>query len=249
MCQVPSLSEEGSTMTSKANPIALTRRAALRWLSGGLLITTLLLLRSSAEILAQDAPSDAEPVFTGETFVAETRDELFIAVIIGPSEAGTANRPARAFVCDNQRLGQWFVGELVGDELTLLPETREDEATPQPDTRLIGTLSAGRVTGEARHVGQTVMFVAAPAAGLGGYWEGVRPPGGVVLAASSTGAHFLGQAPLAAMEIEEGPHYEIEGIVTLPDGTQLPLNLNATEPEVAIFRTVVLNDGRHCLIR
>ena len=249
MCQVPSLSEEGCTMSPEPKPIVLTRRAALRWLSGGLLITTLLLLRSSAETLAQEAPSDAEFVFTGETFVAETRDELFIAVIIGPSEAGTANRPARAFACDNQRLGQWFVGEVVGDELALLPEPSEREATPQPDTRLIGTLSAGRVTGEVGHEGQTVMFVAAPAADGGGYWEGVRSPGGLVLAASSTRAHFLGQALPAATETGEGPRFRIEGSVTLPDGTRLPLTLNAAEPETAIFRTVVLNDGRHCLIR
>jgi len=230
-------------------PIALTRRAAARWFSSALLITTLVLLRSSPESRAQDASSDADAVFTGETYLAETRVGLFIAVIIGPSEGGTANRPARAFVCDNQRLGQLFVGELVGDELALRPETREHEATPQPDTHLIATLSAGRVTGEVIHEGQTVMFVAAPAAGLGGYWEGVRPPGGLVLARSSTGAQFLGQAPPAATETEQGPRYRIEGIVTLPDGTQLPLTLNAAAPEAAVFRTVVLNDGRHCLIR
>jgi len=232
-----------------SDPIALTRRAAARWLGSGLLSITLVLLRSSPDSRAQDAPSDAETLFTGETYLAETRAGLFIAVIIGPSEGGTANRPARAFVCDNQRLGQGFVGELVGDELTLRPETSEREATPQPDTRLIGTLSAGRVTGEARHEGQTVMFVAAPATGVGGYWEGVRPPGGLVLAASSTGAHFLGQVAPAATETAEGPRERIDGIVTLPDGTQLPLTLNAAEPEAAIFRTVVLNDGRHCVLR
>jgi len=141
------------------------------------------------------------------------------------------------------------IGELVGDQLTLSPEENEHEATPPPDTRLIGTLSAGRVTGEARHEGQTVMFVAAPATGVGGYWEGVRPPGGLVLAASSTGAHFLGQVAPAATETAEGPRERIDGIVTLPDGTQLPLTLNAAEPEAAIFRTVVLNDGRHCVLR
>jgi hypothetical protein len=232
-----------------SDPKALTRRAAARWLSGGLLIMTLVLLCSSPESRAQDAPSDAEAVFTGETYLAETRAELFIAVIIGPSEAGTADGPARAFVCDNQQLGLWFVGELVGDQLTLSPEENEHEATPPPDTRLIGTLSAGRVTGEARHEGQTVMFVAAPATGVGGYWEGVRPPGGLVLAASSTGAHFLGQVAPAATETAEGPRERIDGIVTLPDGTQLPLTLNAAEPEAAIFRTVVLNDGRHCVLR
>src|SRR5215212_2801331 len=188
MCQVPSMSEECRTRTP--DPIALTRRAAGRRLSGGLLITTLVLLRSSPESRAQDARSDTEAVFTGETFLAETRSGLFIAVVIGPSEAGTANRPARAFLCNDQRGGQLFVGELVGDQLTLIPEPEKRAATPQPDTRLIGTFGAGGVTGEARHEGQTVMFVAAPAAGVGGYWEGVRPPGGLVLAASSTGAHF-----------------------------------------------------------
>src|SRR5215211_789902 len=209
----------------------------------------LVLLQSSPESRAQDARSDAEAVFTGETYLAETRAGLFIAVIIRPSEGGTANRPARAFVCENQRLGQGFVGELVGDDVTLRPETSEREATPQPDARLIGTLSAGRVTGEVAHEGQTVMFVAAPAADGGGYWEGVRSPGGLVLAASSTGAHFLGQALSAASETDDGPRERIEGIVTLPDGTQLPLTVNAAEPEAAIFRTVVLSDGRHCPIR
>ena len=247
MCQVPSPSEKGRTMTPE--PITLTRRTAARWLSGGLLITTLVLLRSSPESRAQDARSDAEAVFTGETFLAETRSGLFIAVIIGPSEAGTATRPARAFLCNDQRDGQLFVGEVVGDQLTLMPEPEERAATPQPNSRLTGTLSADRVTGEVIHEGQTVMFVAAPAAGLGGYWEGVRPPGGLVLARSSTGAQFLGQAPLPTTETDEGPRYRIEGIVTLPDGTQLPLIVNAAAPEAAIFRTVVLNDGRHCLIR
>src|SRR5215217_4880793 len=213
MCQVPSMSEKCRTMTPE--PIAMTRRAAARRLGRGLLIAMLVLLQSSPESRAQDAPSDAEAVFTGETFLAETRAGLFIAVIIGPSEAGTANRPARAFACDNQRLGQWFVGEVVGDELALLPETRGPEATPQPDTRLIGTLSAGRITGEVGHEGQTVMFVAAPAADGGGYWEGVRSPGGLVLAASSTGSHFLGQALSAETETGESPRFRIEGIVTL----------------------------------
>jgi hypothetical protein len=226
-----------------------TRRVMTAQVVGRLLILALVMVRWSSGTLAQDAPSGAEPVFTGETYLAETRAGLFIAVIIGPSEAGTANRPARAFACDNQCLGQWFVGEVVGDELALLPETRGPEATPQPDTRLIGTLSAGRITGEVGHEGQTVMFVAAPAADGGGYWEGVRSPGGLVLAASSTGAHFLGQAPLASTETDDGPRERIEGSVTLPDGTQLSLTLNAAEPEAAVFHTVVLNDGRHCVLR
>src|SRR5829696_2294691 len=247
MCQVPSKAAKCCTKTPE--PVALTRRAAARRLGGGLLITMLVLLQSSPESRAQDAPSDGEPVFTGETYLAETRAGFFIAVIIGPSEAGTTRRPARAFVCSDQRLGQWFVGEVVGDQLTLMPEPEERAATPQPDSRLTGTLSSDRVTGEVIHEGQTVMFVAAPAAGLGGYWEGVRPPGGLVLARSSTGAQFLGQAPLPTTETDEGPRYRIEGIVTLPDGTQLPLTLNAAAPEAAIFRTVVLNDGRHCLNR
>jgi hypothetical protein len=231
------------------DPIALTRRAAGRRLGRGVLIMTLVLLRSSPESRAQDARSDTEAVFTGETFLAETRPGLFIAVVIGPSEAGTANRPARAFLCNDQRGGQLFVGELVGDQLTLILEPENRAVTPQPDSRLTGTLSAGRVTGEVVHEGQSVMFVAAPAAGVGGYWEGVRPPGGLVLAKSSTGTHFLGQAPLAATETEQGSRDRIEGTVTLPDGTQLPLTLNAAAPEAAVFRTVVLNDGRHCLIR
>src|SRR5829696_7548968 len=226
-----------------------TQRAMTAQVVGRLLILALVIVRCSSGTLAQDAPPDAEPVFTGETYLAETRDELFIAVIIGPSEDGTPNRPARAFVCNDQPDGQLFVGELVGDQLTLMPEPSEREATPQPDTRLIGTLSAGRVTGEVGHEGQTVMFAAAPAADVGGYWEGVRSPGGLVLAASSTRAHFLGQALPAATETGEGPRFRIEGSVTLPDGTQLSLTLNAAEPETAIFRTVVLNDGRHCLIR
>src|SRR5215213_6385996 len=121
MCQVPSMSEKCRTMTPE--PIAMTRRAAARRLGRGLLIAMLVLLQSSPESRAQDAPSDAETVFTGETYLAETRSGLFIAVIIGPSEAGTNDRPARAFACDNQRLGQWFVSALAGDELTLLPET------------------------------------------------------------------------------------------------------------------------------
>src|SRR5215204_2278754 len=226
-----------------------TRRVMTAQVVGRLLILALVMVRCSSGTLAQDAPSGAEPVFTGETYLAETRQELLIAVIIGPSEDGTPNRPARAFVCNDQPDGQLFVGELVGDQLTLMPETSEREATPQPDTRLIGTLSAGRVTGEARHEGQTVMFVAAPATGVGAFWEGVRLPGGLVLAASSTGAHFLGQVAPAATETAEGPRERIEGIVTLSDGTQQSLTLNATEPEAAIFRTVVLNDGRHCLLR
>src|SRR5215213_10021199 len=235
MCQVPSLLEQCRTRIPE--PITLTRRAAARRLGGGLLITMLMLLRSSPESRAQDAPSDGEAVFAGETYLAETRPGLFIAVIIGPDEAGTGNRPAQAFVCADEGLGQGFAGEVVGDALTLLPETREGEATPQPNSRLTGTLSAGRVTGEVVHGGQTVMFVAAPAAG------------GLVLGASSTGAHFLGETPMVPTETVEGRRYRIDGIVTQPDGTQRPLILNAAEPEAAVFHTVVLSDGRHCLIR
>ena len=139
------MSEECRTRTP--DPIALTRRAAGRRLGGGLLIMTLVLLRSSPERRAQDARSDTEAVFTGETFLAETRSGLFIAVVIGPSEAGTANRPARAFLCNDQRGGQLFVGELVGDQLTLILEPEKRAVTPQPDTRLIGTFGAGGCRG------------------------------------------------------------------------------------------------------
>jgi hypothetical protein len=121
---------------------------------GRLLILALVMVRCSSGTLAQDAPSGAESVFAGETYLAETREALFIAVIIGPSEDGTPNHPARAFVCDDQRLGQWFTGEVVGGDVTLRPETSEREATPQPEARLIGTFSAGRITGEVAHEGR-----------------------------------------------------------------------------------------------
>src|SRR5215218_6780413 len=116
MCQVPNFSEQCRTRTPE--PVALTRRTAARRLGGGLLVTMLMLLQSSPESRAQGAPSAGEAVFMGETFLAETRPGLFIAVIIGPDEAGMANRPAQAFVCDNQQLGLWFVGEAVGNQLT-----------------------------------------------------------------------------------------------------------------------------------
>jgi hypothetical protein len=186
-------------------------------------------------------------VFAGETFVAETREERYIVVIIEPSEAGTTDRPARAFVCDNQHSPVWFAGELVDDQLTLSAEENENQATP-PDTRLTATVGAGRVTGEALLEGQTVMFVAAPAADGAGYWEGVRLPGGAVLAMSSTGGRLLGQSPMTATATEEGLRFRIDGIVTLPDGAQRPLTLHAAEPEAANFCTVVLNNARHCLI-
>jgi hypothetical protein len=71
---------------------------------------------------------------------------------------------------------------------------------------------------------------------------------GTVLGAASTGARFLGEEPPVPTATAEGPRYQIDGGVTMPDGAVLPVTLSAGEPEEAIFRTVVLNDGRHCLL-
>src|SRR5215207_1981209 len=156
----------------------------MRLISAALLIVALTLALGTSEAPAQEVSSPGEPVFTGETFVAVAQEEMLIVVILGPSTASQPTRPARAFVCDQQRLGEWFAGDLVDDELTLLPEARADAATPPPETRLTGTVGAGRVTGDVTLAGQTFPFMAAPATGVGGYWEGVRLVGTVLGAAS-----------------------------------------------------------------
>jgi hypothetical protein len=185
-----------------------------RCIRGGLLAIALVIVCCSTRTVAQNTQSPAEPVFAGDTFAAESRSERFLVVIIGSGEVETASRPARAFLCNDQDIGQLFVGEVIDDQLTLLPEVSVRQRRNRP--LVVGTLSAGQVTGEVIYEGQMVMFVAAPTAGPGGYWEGVRPPGGMVLGASSTGAHVLGQAPMAPTETEEGPRYRIDGIVTFP---------------------------------
>jgi hypothetical protein len=224
----------------------LVRGGAIRRVCRVLVTAAIVMSQLALSTRAQEIVPPGGAVFTGDTFVGEHVDPSFlIAIIVGPVEAETATRPARAYLCDGTLGDLWFVGSLTGEQLTLQrQETANGDPTLLPAFVLKGTVQAAGVAGEAVLGDQVIPFETVPATGVGGYWEGVWSAGGLVLAKSSTGAQYMGLAPAMGTTTASGPPFLIDGTATLVDGAQLPLTLRAPEPVASVFHTVVV-DGEH----
>lgn len=211
--------------------LALTRSSV-----AVLLVLSLLLAMRPALTPAQEATTNAEPLFTGETFVGETSDpDTYVAIVLGGVD-GEEARPARGYLCDGDVLAVkvWLEGELTGNQLSL---------TADDGSRLSGMLNSSGIGGVASlGSGDDVLFTAAPATGLAGLYTVELLPDGRLQGSTSEGADLAGALKVAEATDDGWSVYDVT--VAGPDGEATELAFSAETPEGEILRTIVLPDGR-----
>lgn len=165
------------------------------------------------------------------TFVGKARgSDTFVAVVASPAEKGKQRRDATVFVCDAKSVCEWLTGTADGNKLTAASEDDDAKAT--------GNLTGKAARGSVQlSEGETVSFVASPAAATAGLYTLTVSPKGKLTGASAAGVGLTGTSTLP----EPGP-----GTLKLADGTRLrfqattnstedPLRLPAGEVRVVVL--------------
>jgi hypothetical protein len=214
------------------SPALLTdRRTLLRALGAAGLLTT----HHSLRTLAQEATPEAQPLFTGESFVGETSDPtIFVAVVLG-DEAGAEPRPARGYLCNGllRTIDVWLTGEMTGEQLTL---------TAEDGSQLMGVQNAAGIGGGAKiGDGTSLLFTAVPAEGIAGLYTVAMLPEGRMEGSSASGGTLVGTLEAAAVPAGERFVYTVT--VTPPAADAVLLTITTATTEEGTFRTILLPSG------
>ena len=98
----------------------LTRRAAMvRIGAGGLGVA--LAARGIKTLAAQEDEAAVSGEFVGVAMADGENhlDAIHVAVVAAPLTEGAASRRVRAYLCDGQKIAEWFVGEVDGNAVAL----------------------------------------------------------------------------------------------------------------------------------
>lgn len=145
---------------------------------------------------------EAQPV--EGTFVGKARGGAFVAVVAGPVAKDKQRRDATVFVCDAKKVCEWLSGTASGNDFTAVSE--DDDAKGR------GTLGAKSARGSIQLGGETIAFVASPAAATSGVYTLTVARNGRLTGASAAGVGLTGRSTLP----EPGP-----GSLKLADGTRI----------------------------
>lgn len=144
------------------------------------------------------------------TFVGKIEGtEAFVAVVASPAPKGKRRRDVTVFVCDGKSLCEWLSGSANGNALT---------AASDDDAKATGKLTGKAARGSIAVGGETLKYVASPAAATAGLYSLTVSPKGKLTGASAAGVGLTGKSTLPS----PGP-----GTLKLADGTRL--KFTATE--------------------
>jgi hypothetical protein len=179
---------------------------------------------------------EAPPPAAGSFVGAVPGTELYVAVVAAAPRAGETERAVRVYVCDRERVNEWFAGR-GGDAFAL--------ASQGGGWRIEGDVDPEAASGTlTRPDGSAVRFRAAPAKGFAGLYDNVLFPDGRVRGSSETGARL--EATLADVPDARG-RYKATGVYIAPGGERRPYVTfrRGTLPkdEVIESRVIVLPDG------
>jgi hypothetical protein len=211
---------------------------AVRRLLDALIVVSVLVALGAGPALGQSPSSDASELppleqVTGTTYVGATSNpDLFVAVVV--SEDGSE---ARAYLCDDTGISEWFTGTTDGATLTL---------ASAPGGGIAAAVGASGVTGEATlGDGTSVTFEALPAVGVAGLYTSVISADRRVHGTSSAGGTLDGIISEQPLVAGDASVYPLLGFLTPADGTPVGFVVTLTGPDVPDeTRSIVLNDGQ-----
>jgi hypothetical protein len=180
----------------------------------------------------QEKEQGAPPV--AGSFVGEAPDAAaFVAVVADVPEREGDEREVKAYLCDGQTVSDWFVGSVVGNDLSL-----SSEGGAQLEGQLTREAATGTITDPN---GDSISFEAPLATGIAGLYNVDISSGGALSGTSQTGGQLEGQI---GNILEGNDTYPVRGIITPPDGQ--PQDFSAlTSPNTSDqHRWIVLADGR-----
>jgi hypothetical protein len=183
----------------------------------------------------QQEEQKAAPPVTG-SFVGEAPDaEAFVAIVAASPEEEGNERDVRVYLCDGERVTEWFTGTAEGNELDL---------TSEGGARLEGNLSTEASTGTIILGDDTTLtYTADLARGVAGLYNVTISEEGRVRGTSETGGLLEGQLG----EEEERRDEEvrpISGTFTSAEGQEVGFGVLGREADPGEYRWIVLEDGQ-----
>lgn len=229
------MSDNDNQPTASLFERRVTRREML--LTSGGALAGVLLLASCGGSQEEGAQKSAPPVagsFVGEASDAATAPFVALVASGATEEEGGDEREVRAYLCDGDRINEWFWGTAVGNEIDLSSEN---------DARLQASLAPESATGQITLSDGTTSFPfeAELASGVAGLYDVVLTEEGLLGGTAEGGGRLEGR-------ISEEPNaeglYPITGTVSAPEGSSVEVEVFTEEAEPAEGRWVVLADGR-----
>jgi hypothetical protein len=165
----------------------------------------------------QDEHSTQRPV-VGE-FVGKVPDsDAFVTLVAEKPKEGEEKRKVRAYLCDGQKISEWFVGQARSNELDL-----SSEGGARLDARLTDAAATGTIT-LLNGGGEALSFEVPPATGVEGFYVvSVPSEEGQVSSTSTRGAQIQGSRSGA----------QVGATITPPEeGGGKPVDFNVSVPSI-----------------
>ena len=174
--------------------------------------------------------------FVGSAQGEDEATDAFVAIVAAsPKERGQEGRDVRAYLCDGERITEWFTSRAQGNALDLISE---DGALFE------GILSAQASTGTITFKDErTLTYTAELASGLAGLYDVTISEEGGVSGTSETGGFLEGQLDEEEQRGEEELR-PIRGSFTSTEGQEAGFEVVGREPEPEEYGWIVLEDGQ-----
>ncbi len=165
----------------------------------------------------QDAQSTQEPV-VGEYVGTVSERDAFVALVSEKPREGEEKRKVRAYLCDGQKVSEWFVGQARTNKLKI-----SSEGGARLDARLTDTAATGTIT-LPKGGAEALSFEARPATGVEGFYVvSVPSEEGQVSSTSKRGVQIQGSRSGA----------QVGATITPPEeGGGKPVDFNVSVPSI-----------------
>lgn len=206
------MTENDNQPTASLFERCVTRREMLVT-SGGALVGILLVGCGGAGVQA-GGPVSGEFVGRGVGF--EDVGDLvapvpLFAILAEAAGEDDEERSVRSYMCDGDRVTEWFWGTVAGNTVDLTSDSGE--------AQLQADLTPDEATGTFTFSGEEpIEFTASPVTGIGGLYDVVIAPDGAVSGMSFGGNELAAQLVERAADDGSDRTSALEGTVTLPDG-------------------------------